>query len=121
MEIVFKLVYLSVILLLVSCAPLKKYSSVYVEDFLTEDIKVCKPSDVDLNNYESEQFFLRSREVEYKIVHDHYNVAPCYLEGVLTINGKVCEWKIQASSVGSIKCSDEVNYYVCDSCEDLFS
>ncbi len=121
MEIVFKLVYLPVILLLISCAPSQKISSVYVEDFQTEDINVCKPSDVDLNNYEAEQFFSRSKKVEYKIIHDHYNVAPCHVEGLLTLNGNICEWKIQASFIGSIKCSDKVSHYVCDSCEDLFN
>jgi hypothetical protein len=121
MEIVFKLVYLPAFLLLVSCVPLQRISDVYVEDFQTEDINVCKPSDVDLSNYKVEKFFSKSRKVEYKIIHDHYNVAPCYLEGVLKVSGKACDWKIQASSIGSIKCNDEVNYYVCDSCEDLFN
>ncbi len=121
MEIVFKLIYLSLIFLLISCAQTQKISSVYVEDFQTKDINVCKPSDVDLNNYEAEQFFSKSKKVQYKIIHDHYNVAPCHIEGVLTLNGKVCEWKIQASSIGSIKCNDEVSYYVCDSCADLFN
>jgi len=121
MEIVSKLVYLPVFLLLVSCAPAQKISGVYVEDFQTEDINVCKPSDVDLNNYEAEKFFSKSRKVEYEIIHDHYNVAPCYIEGVLTLDGKFCDWKIQASSIGSIKCNGKVNYYVCDSCEELFN
>lgn len=120
MEIVFKLVYVPVLLFLVSCSSLKTYSNVYVEDFHTEDIHVCQPSDVDLDHYESEQFFLKSRKVEYKTIHDHYNVAPCYLEGVLTFEGKVCDWQIQPSSIGSINCSGEVSYYVCDSCEELF-
>lgn len=121
MEIIFKPIFLSVFLTLTSCVTNQNISKIYVEDFQTNDINVCKPSDVDLNNYEAEQFFSRSRKVEYKIIHDHYNVAPCYLEGVLTYNEKICEWKIQASSIGSIKCNDEVMHYVCDSCEGLFN
>ena len=121
MEIVFRQIYLPVFLLLVSCVSAQRISNVYVEDFQTEDINVCKPSDVDLNNYEAKMFFSKSRKVGYGIIHDHYNVAPCYLEGILTLGGKVCDWKIQASSIGSIKCNGEVSYYVCDSCEELFN
>lgn len=121
MEIIQKTTVLAVFLLLVSCAQHQKYSDVYVEDFQSEDISACGPSDVDLSNEEAREFFSRSRSVEYKIIHDHYNVAPCYIEGILTANGKVCDWKIQASAIGSIKCNDETNYYVCDSCEDLFN
>lgn len=121
MEIVFRLIYLLVSLLLFSCVSAKRISDVYVENFQTEDINVCKPSDTDLNNYEVEMFFSKSRKVEYEIIHDHYNVAPCYIEGILTLDGKVCDWKIQASSIGSIKCNGEVSYYVCDSCEELFN
>ncbi len=121
MEIIRKAPLLLVFLLLVSCAQHQKYSDVYVEYFQSEDIGVCGPSDVNLNNGEASQFFSRSKKVEYRVIHDHYNVAPCYIEGILTLNGKVCDWKIQASSIGSIKCNDETNYYVCDSCEDLFN
>lgn len=124
MEIIHKLPYLLVYLLLTSCmpvqAPVQQISDVYVEDFQTEDMDVCSPYDVDLNNDEAEQFFLRAKKVEYEIIHDHYNVAPCYIEGVLTFGGRACEWKIQASSIGSIKCNDDVGHYVCDSCGDLF-
>lgn len=121
MEIVSKLIHLSVCFMMASCSPLQKISDVYIDDFQTENINLCGPSDVDLNNYEAEKFFSRSREVEYKIIHDHYNVAPCHIEGVLTFNGRFCEWKIQASAIGSIKCNEEVSHYVCDSCDDLFN
>ena len=81
----------------------------------------CKPADVDLNNSEAAAFFVRSKIVDYKIVHDHYNVAPCHIEGVLTLGKQICEWKIQASAIGTVTCKGTVNYYVCDSCEDLFN
>lgn len=125
MEIAHKLVKLLACLFIASCAPNQKMehsiSHVYIEDFQTENMNECKPSDVDLNNEEAKQFFLRSTKVEYKTVHDHYNVAPCYIEGTLKTNNNICDWKIQASAIGSISCRGLVNYYVCDSCEDLFN
>lgn len=111
--------------LLISCISVstsnKKITGLYVEDFITDDMDACKPSDVDLSNHEAKQFFLRSKKVEYKIIHDHYNVAPCHIEGALTLDGRTCEWKIQASAIGSMKCAGKENYYVCDTCDDLFN
>lgn len=124
MEIAYKYIPLLMFIFTVSCAQRNEadifISQVYVEDFQTENMNDCKPSDVDLSNDEAEQFFLRSKKVEYKIIHDHYNVAPCYLEGILKVKNKSCDWKIQASAVGSITCGGELDYYVCDSCDDLF-
>jgi len=124
MEIIHRLGLLLVCLLIASCAASQRVehliTDVYVEDFQTENIENCKPSDVDLSNSEARQFFMRSTQVEYKTIHDHYNVAPCYIEGTLKFNGDVCDWKIQASAIGSITCMKIVDYYSCDSCEDLF-
>lgn len=125
MEIARKLINVLIIFLLVSCAcnqhPAQHITDLHIDDFQTEDINTCKPSDVDLSSKEAEQFFLRSKKVSYKIIHDHYNIAPCHIEGTLKTQGKVCEWKIQASLIGSIKCDEEISYYACDSCEELFN
>ena len=91
-----------------------------MEDFFSDDMDACKPSDVDLNNNDAKNYFLKSRKVDYKVIHDHYIIAPCYIEGTMKFNGKLCDWKIQASGVGSVTCGDVVEYYVCDSCEGLF-
>lgn len=120
MEMKSKFFFVSLFFLLTSCASTQKIHDVYVEDFYIEDSNICKSSDVDLDNHEAEIFFLKSRRVDHKIIHHHYNVAPCYIEGLLTLNTQVCRWKIQASSIGSIECDDEVVYYVCDTCQKLF-
>ncbi|WP_020409059.1 hypothetical protein [Hahella ganghwensis] len=124
MEIIYKLPLISISLLMMSCAsfqtPEQQVTDVYVEDFQSDDIDACRPSDVDLSHQEAEEFFSRSEKVEYEVIHDHYNVAPCYIEGVLKLDGQICDWKIQASAIGSIRCDDEVSDFVCDSCEDLF-
>lgn len=53
-------------------------------------------------------------------VHDHYNHAPCYIEGTLKDGNQVCEWEIRAGATGHIKCGEAMQYYVCDTCDDLF-
>ena len=96
-------------------------ADVYVEDFGSDDIKTCRPSDVDLSNQQAKGFFLRARQVEHKAIHDHYNYAPCYIEGTLKQNAQACEWQIRAGATGHIKCNGVVKYYACDACEDLFT
>lgn len=116
---------LSLMTCVVSCVSLGVnvggISDVYVSDFHSKDMTSCGPSDVDLGHHEAREFFIRSRQVEYRVIHDNYNHAPCYLEGVLKQGPKVCEWEIRAGATGLIRCGDEVRHFVCDTCDDLFS
>lgn len=95
-------------------------TEVYVEDFGSDDMASCRPSDVDLNNHEAQEFFIRSKQVEHKVLHDHYIYAPCYIEGTLKYGKDVCEWEIRAGATGHIKCGGNYMYYACDNCDDLF-
>jgi len=96
------------------------FKDVYVADFNSDDIKSCRPSDVDLSHYQAKQFFIRSREVEHKVIHDHYDFAPCYIEGTMKYKARICEWQIRAGATGFIKCGEDKLFFVCDQCEDLF-
>jgi hypothetical protein len=98
----------------------RQITDVYVEDFGSEDIERCRPSDVDLSHHEAKAYFLRARQVEYSVIHDHYNYAPCYIEGTLKYRSGICEWEIRAGATGHIKCGDKTRYFVCDTCDDLF-
>lgn len=119
-----KSILLSAVVGLASCASAGPrqgvITDVYVADFGSEDISSCRPSDVDLGHHEAREFFVRARQVEYKIIHDHYNYAPCYIEGTLKYQSRICEWEIRAGATGSIKCGDETMHFACDTCEDLF-
>lgn len=112
------------IVLLTSCATYSfnqhEITDLYVDDFGSDDIETCRPSDVDLSHHEAKEFFLRGREVEHSVIHDHYEYAPCYIEGTLKYRKRVCEWEIRAGATGHIKCGDETKYFVCDTCDDLF-
>jgi len=125
MEVKMKLSIILAIAFLASCATQDFYqgeiTDVYVEDFGSDDIESCRPSDVDLNHHEAKEYFLRARQVEYRVIHEHYDYAPCYIEGTLKYRSSICEWEIRAGATGYIKCGEETKYFVCDTCEDLFS
>lgn len=99
---------------------INEIEDVYVDDFNSEDIESCKPSDVDLSHSEAREYFMRSKLVDYKIIHDHYNNAPCYIEGTLKYNSMICNWEIRAGATGQIQCGQNTYYFACDACEALF-
>ncbi len=110
--------------LLISCGAAEmrqaQITDVYVEDFNSDDMKSCRPSDVPLDNSRALHFFHRARQVDYTTIHDHYNIAPCYVEGTLKYGAISCEWRIRAGATAQIKCGRRTQYFVCDNCEDLF-
>lgn len=111
-------------LLLISCSPniinTRFISNLYVDDFSSDDPVNCTTSDVDLTHLQSLQFFHKARVVEYRTIHQHYELAPCYIEGPLIYKKEPCRWEIRAGATGSINCKDNVWYFVCDNCNDLF-
>lgn len=112
------------VLALTSCAAsafdVSKITDVYVADFSSEDIKRCRPSDVDLDHREAKAFFVRAKQIDKKTLHDHYDFAPCSIEGTLKYKSKSCNWEIRAGKTGHIACDKHVRYFACDACNDLF-
>ncbi|MEJ8852926.1 hypothetical protein WKW79_00005, partial [Variovorax robiniae] len=45
---------------------------------------------------------------------------PCHIEGTMKRNGEACDWKIRPGATGSIRCREKTEYFVCDTCTDLF-
>jgi hypothetical protein len=95
-------------------------TNVFVEDFKSAEPQSCRPSDVPLDHARARDFFQRARKVDYRVIHDHYDVAPCYVEGTLKYRNQACEWRIRAGATAHIRCGKETQYFVCDKCEDLF-
>lgn len=95
-------------------------SEVYVADFRSDDIEHCRPSDVNLSHADARSFFLRAKPVEARVLHDHYNHAPCYIVGTLKHRSAVCDWEIRAGATGHIRCGPDTWYFACDACGDLF-
>jgi len=97
------------------------FQNLFVDDFYSDDIHACTTSDVELNNVQARAFFNRAKVVEYKILHDHYEIAPCYIMGPVNYRGKQCTWKIRPGGTASITCGNKTTYFVCDDCEGLYN
>lgn len=125
MEIKSAVFYLVCAMALASCATMaldvRQITEVYVADFGSEDMEHCRPSDVDLSHSQAKDFFTRAKLVNRRILHDHYNYAPCYIEGTLKYKSKPCDWEIRAGATGHITCGQVTEYYACDDCDDLFA
>lgn len=120
----FALILAPGLLSVASCAApviqTKEITAIYVADFRSQDIPHCRPSDVDLSHSQAREFFLRARQVDARTLHDHYNYAPCAIEGTLRYRARACEWEIRAGATGHIKCGDRIWTFACDQCDDLF-
>lgn len=108
-------------MLVASCATRDAaFTNVYVADFHSDEPASCRTSDVPQNHGTAREFFSRARQVDYKTLHDNYELAPCYVEGTLSRQGKSCDWQIRAGATGSVQCGEQKLYFACDSCDDLF-
>jgi len=96
------------------------FAEVYVQDFHSDEPESCTNADVSLSHAQARQFFVRSRPVSSRAIHDHHDVAPCYLEGTMRFRGRLADWKIQPSGIGLIIQGGRTRYYVCDSCDAMF-
>ena len=118
------IVYFASALTLASCATAafdtRAITEVYVADFHSDDLQHCRPAHVDLSPSQAKEFFTRAKRVDRRTLHDHYNYAPCYLEGTLKYKQNSCNWEIRAGATGHIACGKATEYFACDTCDDLF-
>lgn len=68
-------------------------SSAVAQDRQITDLKIvafrseapdrCRKSDVALTAAKARAFFKRAKQIDARILHDDYDLAPCYMEGTL--------------------------------------
>jgi hypothetical protein len=51
---------------------------------------------------EAAAFLNRAAVVTHREVHDHYDVAPCWVRGTASFHGYPAQWEIRAGGTGSI-------------------
>lgn len=105
-------------------------SSAVAQDRQITDLKIvafrseapdrCRKSDVALTAANARAFFKRAQQIDARILHDDYDLAPCYMEGTLKWDGKMCDWKIRAGATGHVQCNEQEIYFACEACGDLF-
>lgn len=104
---------------------IKEARSFTVEKYSLDESRGCRRSDVNVNNARAEEFFHRAKQVEYRVIHDFYDIAPCSASGIVTYKGKKCNWNINAGGTGWINCSDNPDSsghnFACDSCDELLT
>jgi hypothetical protein len=88
--------------------------------FRSEAPDRCRGSDVALTPAKAQEFFKRAKQIDARILHDNYDLAPCYMEGTLKLDGRMCDWKIRAGATGHIQCDKQEMYFACQACGDLF-
>lgn len=98
-----------------------RIEDVYVDDFHSEDQASCRPSDVPLGHREAREFFRLARPVTSRELHDHYDIAPCYVAGPVRYGGRPCTFEIRAGATATITCDQDGYNFACDSCGALFA
>lgn len=81
-------------------------------DFYTSEPTTCRASDVDLSSIDIGHFFQVAEEVESRVIHDEYDLAPCYLRGSLVRRLELCEWKLRPGFIGTLQCGSSFKYLV---------
>lgn len=88
--------------------------------FRSEEPERCHESDVALSPAKAREFFTRAKRINAQTLHDDYDLAPCYIEGTLKWDGKICHWNIRAGATGRVQCNRQEMYFACEACGDLF-
>lgn len=81
-------------------------------DFSTSEPTTCRASDVDLSFTDVSHFFQVAQEVESHVIHDDYDLAPCYLRGSMIHRLEHCEWKLRPEFIGTLQCGRSFRYLV---------
>ncbi len=81
-------------------------------DFYTSEPTTCKASDLDLSSIDIGHFFRVAEEVESRVIHDEYDLAPCYLRGSMIHRLEHCEWKLRPGFIGTLQCGSSFRYLV---------
>jgi len=104
---------------------MKNAQSFAVEKYSLDEQRGCRRSDVNVNDARAGEFFKRARQVEYREIHDNYDIAPCSASGTLVYKGKKCRWNINAGGTGWISCANNPekveHHFACDNCNDLLT
>lgn len=99
----------------------ERLADVYVDDFTSSAPQQCTTADLPLQHADAAEFFKLAKEVDSKTLHDHYQLAPCQLEGTARYGDQRCNWQIQAGATGALQCGEQHWLFACDDCEALFA
>lgn len=79
-------------------------------EFVSGGSEACRPSDVDFSRVEVQEFFRQATAVSSRLIHDEYDLAPCYLEGQLVHHLNICRWTLRPDLLGTLDCGGHFQY-----------
>ena len=97
-----------------------EFANLVVRRFHSDVPSACVAADIQLSPSDAKRFFVRSRAVSSRTVHDDYDLIPCYLEGGMSFRGRPARWSIHLGGVATIVQAGRTRYYVCDACAEMF-
>ena len=97
-----------------------QYANFVVQGFHSDIPSACIAADIQFSPSDAKRFFVRSRLVSSRTVHDDYDLIPCYLEGAMSFKGRPAQWRIHLGGVATIVQDGRTQYYVCDACAEMF-
>jgi hypothetical protein len=74
-------------------------------------VQMCK--EFNLRKADVNVFFTKAKKITRAILHDEYDLYPCYSEGTVILNNKKVNWQIHAGGIGFIKSDNTEQVYVC--------
>src|SRR5690625_2621003 len=106
-------------ILAASCANIEKSTTIHVTKVTESGIDdksgdFC--SEFSLTKDEAQLFFIKSRIVSVKEIHDEYPVLPCFVACQGKLNKESCSLNIRAGGTGHISCKSQSFLTACDDC-----
>lgn len=89
--------------------------------FVSGDSEACRPSDVDFSGGEIQDFFKSAKIVSSRLIHDEFDLAPCYLEGRLIHQLRICSWTLRPDRIGTLDCAGDFQYLLIRERENIAS
>lgn len=99
----------------------ERLADLYVDDFTSSAPQQCTTADLPLQQADAVEFCARASVVDSKTLNDHYQLAPCQLEGTACYGKRRCNWQSQAGAMGALQCGEQRWLFACDDCEALFA
>lgn len=83
-------------------------------EFVSGGSETCRRLDVNFSRLEIQDFFTKAAGVSSRLIHDEFDLAPCYLEGRIVHQLKVCTWTLRPDLIGTLDCAGQFQYLLMD-------
>lgn len=75
-------------------------------------VKMCKAFRLKKANVK--YYFAKVKKITRSILHDKYELYPCYSDGQAKLDNKIVQWSIHSGGIGFIRFDDTEQVYACN-------